>query len=146
MKKINTNILLLFILIFLSSSECSDGPDANTIDVNAWSVNIPSDGGEFVFICENYPYWMIEKILVVEGEIEEMIYPQFQSCDDVCSYANEWLTITIPAESKNKLKVEMKPYTEGTSLGRGAEIEMKYNDARLTLSATQYSMNSPSFD
>ncbi|MCI9284284.1 MAG: hypothetical protein HFJ91_00395 [Muribaculaceae bacterium] len=147
MKRFIPFIVSVVFLCFLSSSQCSDGPDAGTIEVNEYSVNIPSEGGEFTFVCKNHSYWMVEKYLIVVGDTEQIEYPTNQTCDDVCTYSNEWLTVTIPADNKKQLKVEMKPYTEETSHGRGIEVEMKSEDgSHITLSATQYSSNVPSFD
>lgn len=143
MKKIIPYLISLCLFFFLSSSQCSDGPDANEIKVNETSVNIPSEGGEFIFTCQNYSYWMVEKYLIINGDKENIEYPTDQTCDDVCTYENEWLTVTIPKEHKNQLIVKMQPYTTATSRNRGVEVEMKTNDAHITLSASQYSSNAP---
>lgn len=137
-------LVSVILLSFLTSSQCADGPDAGTIEVNQYSVNIPSEGDEFTFVCKNRSYWMVEKYLIVVGNTEYVEYPTSQTCDDVCTYSNEWLTVTIPTENKNQLKVEMEPYTENTSHGRGVQVEMKSEDgSHITLSATQYSSNVP---
>lgn len=146
MKKFIPYIACLFLLCLLSSSQCSDGPDAGEIIVNKFSVNIPSDGGEFVFVCQNHPYWMVEKYLIIDGDTEVVEYPT-QNCDDVCTYTNEWLTVTLPKENKNRLVVHMKPYSIETTRSRGLHIEMKSDDgSHITLSATQYPSNASTLD
>ena len=147
MKKLFPFIMSLMMLCFLSSSQCSDGPDAGTIEVNEYSINIPSEGGEFVFVCKNHTSWKVVKYLIVQGNTEQIEYPTTQTCDDVCTYSNEWLTVSIPKENKRQLIVQMKPYSAETSDGRGVEVEMTADDgSHITLSATQYSSNAPSID
>jgi hypothetical protein len=133
-------------LCTLSSSECSlcDEPDVDHVIVNEYDVNIPSEGGEFVFECQSSPYWSVKKYLIINGNTEDDVYPTPQTCDDVCTYSNEWVTITIPTENKNHLLVQMKPFYADTVTERRVKVELKVEDGTgTTISAYQYSSNSP---